>query len=173
MYALVHPMAKHLGNCRVRLKVLLELAPPVPPPETLLAGDLWQVVGSFAASAPAPMLAVAEPAAAEEQADVAAMQNIPGDAAHMSQVSSRGGVTAAATQGADAPPLAEAEQSAAGHAVDLSEQPTAQRSQRSVAQQESWELVSEPSHTKPSHRTARLDAEQSGPAWLQQPAAGA
>lgn len=55
MYALVHPMAKNLGNCRVRIKVLLELQPPVPPPERLLKSSVWEVIGSYAAlTSPTP-----------------------------------------------------------------------------------------------------------------------
>ncbi|KAI8475817.1 MAG: hypothetical protein J3K34DRAFT_516995 [Monoraphidium minutum] len=37
--ALVHPVAKNLGGCRVSVKVLLELAPPEPPPPGLGPGS--------------------------------------------------------------------------------------------------------------------------------------
>jgi hypothetical protein len=44
-FALVHPMAKDLGNCHISVKVLLELLPPQSPPPALGPGSeaLWEL----------------------------------------------------------------------------------------------------------------------------------
>ena len=75
IFALVHPMAKHLGNCRLRIKVLLELQPADAPSEAIASSPAyWQVSSTFA-GLPAPVSAPATAAASAATATTAVAAN--------------------------------------------------------------------------------------------------